>query len=124
MKKLILISPLVIVSLMAGCAPKDKASTTQDDSSDIASQVGVIDSNMASIKYETEDKKEFILTSKDKFTTAILLDAEGNTHVLKEALAGSGMLLKSEGGVSIHTHGDNAIIELSSDRSYQVKEVK
>ncbi len=123
MKKLLFISSLLALGFMSGCSQADQNKTTKTDAA-VASQIGVIDSNATSVKYETEDKKEFILTTKDNFASATLLDAEGNSYALKESPAGSGMLLKGENGVSVHTKGDEGIIELSKERSFNVKEVK
>lgn len=124
MKKLLLISSLIAVGFMVGCSPKDKAATANNESSNTASQVGVIDTTETIVKYQTDDKKEFILSTKDNFVTATLLDADGKNYALKEAEAGSGMLLKGENGVSVHTKGDEGVIELSKDQSFNVKEVK
>lgn len=124
MKKLLLTSSLIAVGFMVGCSPKDQAATANQESTQSASQVGVINTAETIVKYQTEDKKEFILSSKDNFATATLLDADGKNYALKEAQAGSGMLLKGENGVSVHTKGDEGIIELSKDQSFNVKEVK
>lgn len=124
MKKLLLVSSLIAVGFIVGCSSKDKAATTESESSTAVSQVGVINSNETSIKYETADKKEFILKTNDQFATATLMDSDGNTYALKEVPAGSGMLLEGENGVSVHSKGNEAIITLAKDVSVNVTEVK
>lgn len=124
MKKLLLISSFVAVAALVGCGSKDKAATPDTASASAASHVGAHEITESTVKYTTEDKKEFTLTTKDNFVTATLVDNDGKSYDLKEAPAGSGMRLEGENGVSVHTKGDEGVIELAADKSFTVKEVK
>ncbi|OTG81627.1 MliC family protein [Acinetobacter sp. ANC 4648] len=124
MKKIFLLSALIGVGLIAGCNSKDKESTQDKDVSVPASTVISNESIEQTVIYETADKKQYILTTTDNFTTANLVDSDGNSYELKEVPAGSGMRLEGPNGVAIHTKGDEGIIELSKDQIIDIKEVK
>lgn len=126
MKKILLISSILTAVFLVGCNAKDKEKTnasTGEASSPVA-QVDSNESNQKTVKYETEDKKQFTLQTTDNFATATLTDSEGQNYSLKEVPAGSGMRLEGENGVSIHSKGEEATIELAKDQSFSVKEVK
>ncbi|MDR0238539.1 MliC family protein [Acinetobacter sp.] len=126
MKKLLLISSILTVAFLVGCNAKDKdknTTTTAEASSPVA-QVDANESNEKTVKYETEDKKQFTLKTSDNFATATLTDHDGHIYSLKEVPAGSGMRLEGDNGVAIHSKGEEATIELAKDQSLSVKEVK
>ncbi|WP_151960826.1 MliC family protein [Acinetobacter bereziniae] len=131
MKKILLISSILTAVFLVGCNAKDKEKTnasTGEASSPVSqvdsNQVDSNESNQKTVKYETEDKKQFTLQTTDNFATATLTDSEGHNYSLKEVPAGSGMRLEGENGVSIHSKGEEATIELAKDQSFSVKEVK
>ena len=121
MKKLLLLSSFLTIIFVAACSVKNKDTSTENEATTSAA---TNDSNEKIIKYQTDDKKDFILKTNDNFTTAVLTDSDGNSYSLKEVPAGSGMRLEGENGVSIHTKGDDGTIELSKDKSFTVTEVK
>jgi membrane-bound inhibitor of C-type lysozyme len=126
MKKVLLISSVLAVVFLAGCNAKDKEkmnASTEETSSSVA-QVESNESNEKTVKYETEDKKQFTLQTTDNFVTATLTDNEGHQYSLKEVPAGSGMRLEGENGVSIHSKGDEGMIEIAKGQTFNVKEVK
>lgn len=128
MKKLLLISSLVVsLSLLVGCAAKDKTSNLDTGASSVPSNVKdhiAPESVELKVKYTTVDKRGFTLTTKDNFVTATLIDPDGQRYILKEVPAGSGIRLEGENGVLVQTKGDDGIIELGADKSFTVKEVK
>ena len=63
MKKILLISSILTAVFLVGCNAKDKEKTnasTGEASSPVA-QVDSNESNQKTVKYETEDKKQFTL---------------------------------------------------------------
>ena len=124
MKKLLLLSTFLTIVFVSGCSAKDKDTSTENEVNSSAVSIDSNESTEKSVKYQTVDKKDFMLKTSDNFATAVLTDSDGNSYSLKEVPAGSGMRLEGENGVSIHTKGNDGIIELSKDKSLTVTEIK
>lgn len=122
MEKILLVA--LIVMALVGCGSKDKdiPSEHKTSSSDV-SGIEKSESDEKVIKYQTPDKKEFILKTNDNFVTATLIDDEGKSYTLKEVPAASGMRLEGNDGVAIHTKNGQGIIEFSKDNYFSIEEV-
>lgn len=125
MKNLLLISTILTAAALAGCNAKEKAPTADSAASTpVTAQDNTSESTEKTVKYATEDKQIFTLKTTDNFVTATLEDSQGHSYALKEAPAGSGMLLEGANGVSIHTKGNEGFITLAKDKVLNIKEVQ
>lgn len=123
MKKLLLVSTILTAAVLAGCNGKDKTPAADSGAGTPAAQSNTSQATEKTVKYITEDNLTFKLKTNDNFTTATLEDNHGNSYALKNAPAGSGMLLEGENGVSVHTKGKEGMIEIAN-KVFNVKEVQ
>ncbi len=64
------------------------------------------------------------LKSSDNFETALMTDNSGMVYGLKQTVAGSGIRLAHNNGVSIHFKRGEGVVEFVKDQPISITEVK
>lgn len=124
MKNLLLISTILTAAVLAGCIAKEKTPAADATSASVAGQANSNESTEKTVKYLSKDNQIFTLKTTDNFETATLEDSQGNSYALKNGHAASGILLKDENGVFIHSKGAEGIISLVKHTQFHVKEIQ
>lgn len=112
------LSLTLLVLAMTGCTSSPKTETLQDKATSNTS------SDTQVLKFSGPNGLLIFLKSSDNFETALMTDNSGVVYRLKQTVAGSGIRLANNNGVSIHFKRGEGVVEFVKDQPISITEVK
>lgn len=112
------LSLTLLVLAMTGCASSPKTETLQDKATSNTS------ADTQVLKFSGPNGLLIFLKSSDNFETALMTDNSGMVYRLKQTVAGSGIRLANNNGVSIHFKRGEGVVEFVKDQPISITEVK
>lgn len=103
---------------ITGCAPNQNEKVAQEKIVNNATQ------NIEVLYFTGPMDLTLELKSSDNFETATLTDNADQTYHLKQTVAGSGVRLANDDGVSIHFKGGEGVVELVKGKPISITEFK
>lgn len=112
------LSLTLLVLAMTGCTSSPKTETLQDKATSNTS------ADTQVLKFSGPNGLSIFLKSSDNFETALMTDNSGMVYRLKQTVAGSGIRLANNNGVSIHFKRGEGVVEFVKDQPISITEVK
>ncbi|MEX5444535.1 hypothetical protein WCE14_14460 [Acinetobacter schindleri] len=112
------LSLTLLVLAMTGCTSSPKIETLQDKATSNTS----VDTQV--LKFSGPNGLLIFLKSSDNFEIALMTDNSGMVYRLKQTVAGSGIRLANNNGVSIHFKRGEGVVEFVKDQPISITEVK
>jgi len=112
------LSLTLLVLAMTGCTSSPKTETLQDKATSKTSADAQV------LKFSGPNGLLIFLKSSDNFETALMTDNSGMVYRLKQTVAGSGIRLANNNGVSIHFKRGEGVVEFVKDQPISITEVK
>ncbi|NNP73628.1 hypothetical protein A7P53_00975 [Acinetobacter defluvii] len=112
------LSLTLLVLTMTGCTSSPKTETLQDKATSNTS------ADTQVLTFSGPNGLLIFLKSSDNFETALMTDNSGVVYGLKQTVAGSGIRLANNNGVSIHFKRGEGVVEFVKDQPISITEVK